>query len=112
MTHLRALLPLALALLVTAAAAQAPSPELPPTRGELLYDTHCVACHTTQVHWRERRLATDWDGLKAQVQRWQARARLAWSEDDVLEVTRHLNDTVYRFPQMSGRVSLLAPSVR
>ena len=108
MTRLRTLLHRLRVLVVMAAsaAAQAQS-QSSPTRGELLYTTHCVACHTTQMHWREQRLATNWDILKALVQRWQSRARLAWSDDDVLEVARHLNDTIYRYPQTSGRVSLL-----
>jgi mono/diheme cytochrome c family protein len=83
-----------------AAQAQAPS------RGELLYTTHCVACHTTQMHWRENKLATDWDTLKAQVRRWQGVARLAWTEADVDEVARYLNDTIYRYPE-PARVGLL-----
>lgn len=32
-------------------------------RGELLYNTHCVACHSTKMHWRDQRLATDWKSL-------------------------------------------------
>ena len=112
MTSLRTLLPRLLVVAVQAASADAQAQSPSPTRGELLYTTHCVACHTTQLHWREQRQATDWDSLKALVQRWQARARLAWSEDDVQEVARHLNDTVYRFPQTSGRVSLLTREAR
>jgi mono/diheme cytochrome c family protein len=69
------------------------------SRGELLYSTHCIACHTSQMHWRDKKLATDWASLKAQVQRWQAGAMLGWNEQDVIEVTRYLNDTFYRFPQ-------------
>ena len=38
-----------------------------PSRGQLLYGTHCVECHTTQMHWRAQRLARDWDSLKGQV---------------------------------------------
>ena len=71
------------------------------SRGELLYSTHCIACHTSQMHWRDKKLATDWDSLKAQVQRWQAGAMLGWNEQDVVEVTRYLNDRFYRFPQSS-----------
>ena len=67
------------------------------TRGELLYTTHCVACHSAQLHWRDRRQATDWNSLKAQVQRWQATALLGWPEEDVVEVTRYLNRSVYHF---------------
>ena len=39
------------------------------SRGELLYTKACVACHTTQVHWRDKKLATDWKSLQAQVGR-------------------------------------------
>ncbi len=30
------------------------------THDELLYSTHCITCHTTIVHWREKTLAADW----------------------------------------------------
>jgi mono/diheme cytochrome c family protein len=94
--------PAALCLVVGfAAQAQAPS------RGELLYTTHCVACHSTQMHWRQKKLATTWDTLKAQVQRWQGVAGLDWSEAEVEEVARYLNDTIYRYPE-PARVGLLA----
>ena len=81
----------ALAALALAASAQAES------RGELLYATHCIACHTAQVHWRDQKLATDWNSLKAQVRRWQAAAQLGWSDDDIVEVTSYLNQRFYRF---------------
>lgn len=72
------------------------------SRGERLYTTRCVACHTTQVHWRERRLATDWDSLQAQVTRWQAMGRLNWSQEDIAAVTRYLNESFYGFKSPSG----------
>jgi mono/diheme cytochrome c family protein len=78
-----------------------------PSRGQLLYGTHCVECHNTQMHWRDDKLATDWPGLKLQVQRWQAREKLSWSEADVLDVTRHLNDTIYRYKQTTDLVGSL-----
>ena len=76
------------------------------SRGELLYTTHCIACHSTQVHWREQRRATDLDSLKEQVRRWQGRALLSWTEDDIVEVTRYLNQSIYRFGQPTVRSSL------
>lgn len=66
-------------------------------RGELLYATHCIACHTSQVHWREQRLVNDWNSLKAQVRRWQANTGLGWSEEEITDVTRYLNATYYDF---------------
>lgn len=100
-------------VLVLAAAADVSRPaQLPsapaPSRGALLYDTHCIECHTAQVHWRDRQQARDWATLKAEVFRWQAAARLAWSEDEVDAVTDYLNDTIYRFaaPQEQARGAL------
>jgi len=93
------LAPMFVAACATASAQNAPTP----SRGQLLYSTHCIACHNTQIHWSDRRLATDWETLKAQVRQWQARAQLNWSDADIVEVARHLNETIYRFPQTSDR---------
>jgi mono/diheme cytochrome c family protein len=67
------------------------------SRGSLLYATHCTACHTSKQHWREKKLATDWNSLEMQVRRWQAAAFLDWRDEDIQAVTRHLNDRYYRF---------------
>jgi len=67
-------------------------------RGELLYAAHCIACHASEIHWREQKLSTDWNSLKAQVRRWQASIGLAWSDDEVTDVARYLNATYYDFP--------------
>ena len=68
------------------------------TRGELLYSAHCIACHSSQVHWRAKKLATDWPNLQAEVRRWQKLAQLGWGDDDVAEVARYLNARYYRYP--------------
>jgi mono/diheme cytochrome c family protein len=80
------------------------------TRGSLLYTTHCIYCHTTQMHWRNDKLAFDWDSLKVQVRRWQGNALLQWSEADITEVSRYLNDTIYRYPTLADRVGLVSTS--
>ena len=69
-----------------------------PTRGELLYTTHCVACHNARVHWRDKRLVTDWNSLRAQVRRWQGVQKLGWNEADITEVARYLNTFYYEYP--------------
>lgn len=92
-----------ISLLVLCGAASAQAQDTSPGRGQLLYSTHCVECHTTQMHWRAQRLARDWDSLRAQVRRFQGVAGLDWSEDDITAVTGHLNDTIYRFPQRQAR---------
>ena len=82
--------------------AQAPA-LAPPGRGELLYTTHCIACHTTQVHWRDKRVVTDFASLVAQVGRWQKSTGLDWGSEEVLDVARYLNGTIYRFPDPAPR---------
>jgi hypothetical protein len=84
-------------VLVTAAAVGQGSNTGEP-RGELLYSTYCIGCHTTQIHWREKRLATDWTGLKFQVRRWLANTGVAYDDDDVVAVAMHLNRLYYLFP--------------
>ena len=76
----------------------AAEPERDASRGELLYSTHCIACHTTEVHWREKKLATDWTSLQSEVRRWQGVLGLGWSNDDIGEVARYLNALSYRYP--------------
>jgi len=68
------------------------------SRGELLYSTHCIACHTSHVHWREQRLATDWASLKYQVNRWQSNTGLGWNAEDIDAVSTYLNALYYHFP--------------
>ena len=67
-------------------------------RGEMLYQNHCIACHTTQVHWRDQRLAKDWPSLRAQVRRWERNTGLSWNDDDVEAVSGYLNRLYYQFP--------------
>jgi mono/diheme cytochrome c family protein len=77
------------------------------SRGGLLYTTHCIACHTTQMHWRVNRSAYDWQSLQLQVRRWQGNAGLQWGDADISEVSRYLNDAIYQYPQTANRVGLL-----
>jgi len=95
-------------VLVLAASA---GPACAQSRGELLYTTHCIACHTTQVHWRDQRRATDRDSLREQVRLWQKRSSQSWSEEDIDEVTRYLDESIYRFGQAAGRAALDAGKI-
>ena len=86
--------------------AVAAQPTAENSRGELLYTTHCIGCHTTQIHWRDKTLATDWPSLRRQVIRWQSNTGLGWSDDDIVAVTRYLNDLYYHFPTPGSPVAL------
>jgi mono/diheme cytochrome c family protein len=69
-----------------------------PARGELLYSTHCIACHTDQMHWRDKKLAKDFQSLRAEVHRWQKLSALGWSDEDIAAVARYLNTLHYHYP--------------
>ena len=82
------------------------------SRGELLYSTHCIACHTTEMHWRDKKAATDWASLMFQVRRWQDAAGLGWSDGDIQAVSGYLNESFYRYPSMAVPVARAEPSLR
>ena len=91
-----------------AASLDAPGlPKAAPSRGELLYTTHCISCHSKEMHWRDKRVANDWTSLKKQVRRWQDASSLTWSESDITEVARYLNETIYLFDKPAEPVSSL-----
>lgn len=69
-----------------------------PGRGELLYNTHCIACHSTRVHWRDRTLALNWKSLRSEVRRWQKMSGLRWSDEDIDAVALYLNRLYYHYP--------------
>lgn len=71
-------------------------------RGELLYNTHCVACHSTKMHWRSQRLASDWKSLVVQVRRWQSAIELNWDDEDIASTAAYLNRLYYQFPEPPG----------
>jgi hypothetical protein len=76
-----------------AAAADVPNGE----RGRLLYENHCVTCHTPNVHRRPNRIALNPAELRQIVNQWQAQERLDWSAQDVEDVVQFLRQTRYRF---------------
>ena len=93
------------AIFASSMQAQPRAPSAAPARGQLLYEAHCIECHNSQVHWRSAAAAHDWNSLHAQVNHWQGTANLGWSEDDVTEVTRYLNETIYKFAMPRERAS-------
>ena len=100
MTILLRLLPLCAMPIALALSAQT----LPvASRGQMLYDTHCIACHSKEVHWRARRLVSDWPSLAAETRRWQANLGLGWSNDEIADVVKYLNRTIYRFPDQAAK---------
>ncbi|BAL24317.1 cytochrome c [Azoarcus sp. KH32C] len=69
-----------------------------PTRGALLYATHCESCHNIEIHWRDKSVVTGWTSLESEVRRWQGAAGAAWSSEDIAAVARYLNVLHYHYP--------------
>ena len=67
-------------------------------RGGELYRTYCGACHTAQVHWREKSLVKSWNDLRYQVARWQRNAGQNWSREEIDDVAAYLNRVFYETP--------------
>lgn len=84
-------------LFVACAFAAAAAGAAEPDRGQLLYETHCIACHNEQVHWRKKKAAKNWTKLVAEVNRWQENGNLGWDDGDISAVARYLNMRYYRF---------------
>ncbi|MDO9217227.1 MAG: hypothetical protein Q7U14_08130, partial [Lacisediminimonas sp.] len=90
---------IALLLAALAGLARAEAPRTgDAARGELLYTTHCMACHSDQVYWRANKLVTDWRSLQSEVDRWQVLSGLGWNPQDIADVARYLNTVYYRYP--------------
>ena len=94
---LRFVTAIAIASLFVSAIVAAQGTRTDEPRGELLYSTYCISCHTTQVHWRDKRMATDWASLTNQVRRWQSNAGLDLGDEDVTAIARYLNGLYYHF---------------
>lgn len=103
--HQRLILAVFFMLIGNLADADAP-PMRAAARGELLYATHCIACHSAQVHWREKKLATDWTSLQSEVRRWQQASGPGWSDQDIAEVALYLNALYYRYPTPESHAGL------
>ena len=72
-------------------------------RGKLLYEKQCNICHTEKIHWRDQKLATDWNGIVLQVNRWKSLLDLKWSESDVADVAHYLNNSFYFYTYTAQR---------
>ncbi|MEI6415858.1 MAG: hypothetical protein WCP34_16595 [Pseudomonadota bacterium] len=88
-----------LALFSMAAARAAEPVPLEQSRGELLYSTYCLGCHTEQMHWRDKKMAKDWRSLISEVMHWQEFSKLDWTMYDIEMVSRYLNATHYHYPE-------------
>ena len=67
------------------------------SRGQALYENHCQSCHTDWAHTRSERKVTSMGDLHRRVAAWSIHAGLAWSDEDIGDVTDYLEQSFYRF---------------
>jgi hypothetical protein len=66
--------------------------------GRKLYEASCDACHSANVHWRDKRLVDSWPALVHEVKRWQANSSQHWEAADINDVAAYLNQRFYHLP--------------
>ena len=65
-------------------------------RGRLLYENHCIVCHTAKVHRRIPQLPLTVHELRQIVAYWALGEKLQWSEQDIADVAEYLARNYYR----------------
>jgi hypothetical protein len=88
----------AAAVLLTSAATLSPTFAAEAPRGQLLYENHCRACHSSTAHIRSDRKVQSRQDLEAQIRRWAGQLQLPWNDEDVASVLRFLDDRYYHLP--------------
>jgi len=87
----------ALACVIGAVGGAAWGAEVPDAnRGRLLYENHCVVCHTSKVHRRYPPLAIDQKELRRIVAEWARESKLGWGASEIEDVTTYLDRAYYR----------------
>ena len=70
-------------------------------RGQLLYENHCMVCHTSVVHVREQRKASSREEIQAWIFRWQKELALNWEPGEIDDVAEFLNQRYYQLEKDS-----------
>jgi hypothetical protein len=69
------------------------------SRGQILYENHCLVCHESTVHIRQCHKVRTMNDLRAWVTLWAGELHLDWGSPEAEEVVRHLNRRYYRFEE-------------
>lgn len=88
----RANLVFAVALCLTSSVAAAQDV----SRGALLYETHCAACHREGLHDRKSSKVHSYAELRAQVERWAAQTGRRFTRVEIDELVDFLDASHYR----------------
>jgi cytochrome c553 len=65
--------------------------------GKQLHEKHCVACHSSEVYTREKRMVNNFAELKERIRQCELTNDLAWFDEEIDAVVNYLNATYYKF---------------
>ena len=65
-------------------------------RGQELYATQCLSCHTERLHQREKSKIRTLADLRAEVTRWSRETKQRFSAEDIEDAVRDLDLSHYR----------------
>lgn len=68
-----------------------------PSRGQQLYENHCMGCHESVAYIRTRRHIKSLPELREEVSRWATYTNLPWGREELEDVVEYLNSRHYRF---------------
>jgi mono/diheme cytochrome c family protein len=74
------------------------------TRGAVLYDTHCIACHREGLHDRANSKVASYADLRFQVERWTAQTGRSFSAAEREDLIEFLDASHYRLDRRPPRV--------
>ena len=66
-------------------------------KGKKLVETGCASCHGTEVYTRKDRKVKSVEGLMGQVGKCNANLARNYSDAQLNDVVKHLNDAYYKF---------------
>lgn len=70
-----------------------------PSRGQLLYENQCIACHDSQVHIRNHSKAGNIEAVRSWVEHWSQQLQLNWTRGEIEDVVFYLNQKYYLYSE-------------
>lgn len=86
-------------LVLSTVSSAAPTHNAVKSRGQMLYENHCLRCHAEGVHLRATSKVHNLDDLAHAVKKWAGLQRLNWQQDDLRDVADYMNHKYYKFPK-------------
>ncbi len=66
------------------------------SRGQLLYETHCIVCHREGLHNRKDSKVATYTDLRYQVERWSKQAGRSFTPEEEADLVEFLDAAHYR----------------